>query len=386
MPSKVQLIGGLFQDSEGNALANGYLKFKLSQDGAVPSVGSICAGVEVTVKLNSSGSVDTSTPQYIWGDDQILPANTFYKVTGYAANGQPAWGPNNQQVIGNGGTFDVGTWIPNQVFSWTPPLTTTLMKTNGVANSIQTVLNLIGSGVSASGGDVTVKSAASYADIDVTSAGEGGTYFVSAAQAQNSILRISGTQTTSVTLKFPSVTPGMWLVTNFTTANLTLTTTDLGASSVTFNTQQLVYADGSLDVPGIQYVFTPETYTFNIPYVVGKPAGGLKQVIALSNPGANNAQLYLRTDGTGGSPLILCDVAPTSNAVFTFEASNNLGVSWVTWGTCTVTAGNKVATTLTGVTSLNNPDFIRVTYPAVQDATMSGVAVSVHGNYSNLPH
>jgi hypothetical protein len=161
MPSKVQLIGGLFQDSEGNALANGYLKFKLSQDGAVAGVGSICAGVEITLTLNSSGSVDVSTPQYLWGNDQILPVNTFYRVTGYTAKGQPAWGPNNQQVIGNGGTFDVGTWVPNQVFSWTPPLSTVLMKTNGVVNAVQTVLDLTaGSNVTISnvGGVTTVSS------------------------------------------------------------------------------------------------------------------------------------------------------------------------------------------------------------------------------------
>lgn len=159
MPSKVQLIGGLFQDANGNALANGYLKLKLSQDGSIATVGSICSGIEITVQLNSAGSVDTSAPQYIWGNDQILPVNGFYRVTGYTPQGQPAWGPNNQQVIGSGGTFDVGTWIPNQVFSWTPPLTTPLLKVNGTLLTPQTALNLkAGTGITltVSGSDVTI--------------------------------------------------------------------------------------------------------------------------------------------------------------------------------------------------------------------------------------
>ena len=122
MPAtKVQLIGGVFQDSEGNVLDSGYLHMRLNQDENIAGVGQIAAGIVITINLNSSGSVDTSTPQYVWGNDQMTPANSFYVVTGFKSNGQLAWGPNNQQVNGSGGTFDVGTWIPNVVVSWTYP-------------------------------------------------------------------------------------------------------------------------------------------------------------------------------------------------------------------------------------------------------------------------
>src|SRR5208282_5436542 len=110
----VQLTGGAFQDSEGGVLDDGYLEFHLSQDGSVTDVGNICSGIAVRIQLDSNGNAasSTSTPvaadQYIWGNDNILPANTFYRVTGYKSNGQPAWGPNNQQVTGSG-TFDLGT-------------------------------------------------------------------------------------------------------------------------------------------------------------------------------------------------------------------------------------------------------------------------------------
>jgi hypothetical protein len=160
-PTKVTLTGGVFQDSEGNILANGYLEFQLSQDANIAGVGNIAAGITVRVDLGSDGSVKSSPLQKVWGNDQMLPANSYYRVTGYTAAGQPAWGPNNQQVNGDGTTFDIGTWVPNQVISWTPPVSVPLLKTNGVKNSRQDLLNLAGTGVSESGGTVTITSGAS---------------------------------------------------------------------------------------------------------------------------------------------------------------------------------------------------------------------------------
>lgn len=160
MPAKVQLTGGAFQDSEGNVLANGTLIFQLSQDASVSGVGNIVSGTEITILLDVNGNVDTSTPQLIWGNDQMLPLNTYYRVTGKSASGQFAWGPNNQQVVGVG-TFNVGTWVPNQVVSWNPPLNTSIaLQHNGVNNGSQSKLNLVaGSGISVTddgAGDVTL--------------------------------------------------------------------------------------------------------------------------------------------------------------------------------------------------------------------------------------
>lgn len=122
MPAtKVQLIGGNFQDNEGNVLALGYLRLRLSSDEQVAGVGQIAAGIVTQINLNSIGAVDTVTPQLVWGNDQMTPVNNFYIVEGFTAAGELAWGPNNEQVIGSGGTFDVGTWIPNTVLSWFYP-------------------------------------------------------------------------------------------------------------------------------------------------------------------------------------------------------------------------------------------------------------------------
>jgi hypothetical protein len=167
-PTKVQLIGGHFQDLSGNVLANGYLRMFLSSDELVTGVGFICSGVFVQIQLDSAGSVasSTSTPpaanQFVWGNDQMAPTNSYYRVFGYAASGQLAFGPDNQQVIGNGGTFDVGTWIPNSVISWQPPIQPLTLEVNSVLAGSQTLLNLnAGSGITLTdngSGQVTVAS------------------------------------------------------------------------------------------------------------------------------------------------------------------------------------------------------------------------------------
>ena len=143
MPAtKVQLTGGSFQDSEGNLLALGTLKMELNQDENVTGVGQICSGIDIIIKLDANGAVVASPAQSVWGNDQMLPINSFYRVSGYTAAGQLAWGPNNQQVTGSGGSFDVGTWVPNQIISWTPSLQNTALLTNSVLNSDQTKLNV----------------------------------------------------------------------------------------------------------------------------------------------------------------------------------------------------------------------------------------------------
>lgn len=141
MSSPVQLINGGFQDAEGNPLDGGYLEFELNQDSSVNGL-NICAGVTIKILLDTNGDVATSpSAQNMWGNDVLSPINSYYRVTGFSAKGQICWGPNNQQVVGNG-TFDLSTWIPNQVFSWTPPITSIELETDGTPNTVQTLLDL----------------------------------------------------------------------------------------------------------------------------------------------------------------------------------------------------------------------------------------------------
>jgi hypothetical protein len=154
-PTKTQLLGGAFQDSEGNVLELGYLTFRLNQDSEVAGL-QICSGIEITIQLDTAGNVasSSSTPpaidQYIWATDVLNPVNAYYTVTGYTAEGQPAWGPNNQQISSGGvggGTFNLSSWIPNQVISWTPSLQSgTAVQINGVPLSSTTLANFENSG------------------------------------------------------------------------------------------------------------------------------------------------------------------------------------------------------------------------------------------------
>lgn len=140
--AKVQVIGGAFQDAQGNVLANGYLIFELSQDEQATGAAQIGSGRKVQINLNSSGSIDQSVAQFIWPNDLLAPVNSFYKVSGYNASGQLVWGPNNQQVISTPSPYDVTAWVPNKMVVWTPPVTALTLQTNEVNNGSQAVLDL----------------------------------------------------------------------------------------------------------------------------------------------------------------------------------------------------------------------------------------------------
>jgi hypothetical protein len=111
----VQLSGGAFQDSNGAIIANGYLLFELSQDAQVNTTEQICAGYKVKVLLDSNGNIQASPAQYMWPNDVLTPAGTFYLVSGYTAQGQLVWGPNAQQVFSTPSPYNVGLWTPNTV-------------------------------------------------------------------------------------------------------------------------------------------------------------------------------------------------------------------------------------------------------------------------------
>ena len=115
MSSVNQIIGGSFQDSEGNLLASGYLLFELNQDGVVNTGTLICAGRVIKVPLDSSGNVVTSTTYSLWPNDVLLPSGSFYSVTAFTKNGERVWGPNPQSVLSTPSPFNISAWIPGKV-------------------------------------------------------------------------------------------------------------------------------------------------------------------------------------------------------------------------------------------------------------------------------
>lgn len=125
MSTKVQLQGGAFQDVQGNKLASGYLLMTLSQDASVTSPASqIASGYTVKILLDGSGNVQTSPAQFVWPNDVLVPANTFYSVTAYTAAGELVWGPNSEQVLSSPSPFDIGAWAPGVTNTAAPRLNT----------------------------------------------------------------------------------------------------------------------------------------------------------------------------------------------------------------------------------------------------------------------
>jgi hypothetical protein len=187
--SEVMLTGGHFQDSQGNVLAGGYLTFVLSQDSSVND-SQIAAGVEITVYLDAFGDVIVSPGQFLWGNDVLQPPNSYYRVTGYTSEGQTAYGPNSQQVVGTG-TFDLGSWVPNTVISWFPSPQPLVLEVNGEPASSQTLLNITGSGVTDEGnGTIQISGGGGLSLVDIQ----------------------TGVMSGTTTLNFSIPTTGMYLV------------------------------------------------------------------------------------------------------------------------------------------------------------------------------
>ncbi len=81
----VQLVGGAYQDFLGNPLANGYLVLRLSHDGQSATPNQVVAGLTQRITLNSSGQISPAVA--IYSNTGLLPANSFYLVRVYAADG-----------------------------------------------------------------------------------------------------------------------------------------------------------------------------------------------------------------------------------------------------------------------------------------------------------
>jgi hypothetical protein len=108
-----QIIGGSFQDASGAPIAKGTLILKLDADSAtVPPLSEIGAARVITVTLDATGNVATSPAVMVAANDKLNPAGSYYRATVYSAQGQTIWGPNNVQILYNGGIFNLNTLVP----------------------------------------------------------------------------------------------------------------------------------------------------------------------------------------------------------------------------------------------------------------------------------
>jgi hypothetical protein len=139
-----QVISCTWQDEQGDPLAGGRIVFEASGDAVVTGTGELCAGIKGSLTLDTNGQVAASPAQYMWPTDQMNPSNITYTVWVYNANGQLAWGPNYGLTVPSGaGSFNLCTWVPNQIGSGTGASAGSLvLQTNGVNNGSQQLLDL----------------------------------------------------------------------------------------------------------------------------------------------------------------------------------------------------------------------------------------------------
>jgi hypothetical protein len=114
--SRVQLVGGPFQDALGNPLSNGYLLFMLQHDAVALNTGQILGNVSVKVPLDINGYIQgtvTGAPVYIWPNNILLPAGGSYLIWAYDSVNRPAWeNPQVQQVLSSPNPFNANAWVP----------------------------------------------------------------------------------------------------------------------------------------------------------------------------------------------------------------------------------------------------------------------------------
>ncbi len=108
-----QIIGGSFQDAEGNAIANGVLKLRLSNDSAtIPAAAEIGCGIDLKITLDNTGNVPSNPPVYVAANDMLNPGGSWYYASLESAAGQPVFGPQAFKILYNNGIFNLNNWVP----------------------------------------------------------------------------------------------------------------------------------------------------------------------------------------------------------------------------------------------------------------------------------
>lgn len=84
-----RIVGGAFQDLEGNPLSFGYLLFQLTKDAQVSGTGQACAGAMIRVPLDANGNVAGVVG--LWSNAIMTPTDAEYIISAYTAAGQLVW-------------------------------------------------------------------------------------------------------------------------------------------------------------------------------------------------------------------------------------------------------------------------------------------------------
>lgn len=114
--TKVQIVGGPFQDALGVPLSLGYLIMQLQHDAVALNLGQIVGASSVRIPLDINGYIQgtvTGVPIYIWPNDQLIPSGGSYIIWAYDSGNRPVWdNPQIQTILSSPSPYNVNVWIP----------------------------------------------------------------------------------------------------------------------------------------------------------------------------------------------------------------------------------------------------------------------------------
>jgi hypothetical protein len=106
-PTRASLPQTTFTDSEGQPLANGYLDIRLSKDAQVPVLNfQLTAGITTRIDLDANGTVTGTGTVLLYPNLSLLPADTFYRLQVFSAEGQLV--SDDWITVTSGGSFGFG--------------------------------------------------------------------------------------------------------------------------------------------------------------------------------------------------------------------------------------------------------------------------------------
>jgi hypothetical protein len=243
--TKVQLINGHWQDSEGNVLALGSLKMVLVQDEQLSSsAGQICGGITLTILLDANGNVqgtsgDGFPTQSVWPTDQMNPLGASYTVTAYSAAGELAWGPNYNLLVPSGATFDVDNWVPNSSFvAAASGSGGTVLEVNGTPNVVQGLLNLESANSSVTitdlgNGTVNLEAAGSSITLKTNGVLNGSQTLLNLLNGSGVSVTVDGSGDVTISMVSPPVVGAVPQTTQSTVTATGSGPTDVGANKIT---------------------------------------------------------------------------------------------------------------------------------------------------------
>jgi hypothetical protein len=113
----VEITGGGFSDSEGNALTEGTVYFSLSADATDSATGmqQVCSGQRISFSLDTSGNVLSGSnlvPNDLLTSNVTGNTDTFYWMSAEDENGQLVYGPNAFQILSSPSPFVLNALVP----------------------------------------------------------------------------------------------------------------------------------------------------------------------------------------------------------------------------------------------------------------------------------